>query len=531
MQLNDALQYDALRRASLVAGRSGLGRDVRWVHVVDLPDPAAWVQPGMLLLTTGYAWPRGEAELRHMARALAERQIAGVGLAVPQFFEHFPAAMCREADALGLPLVEIPWEIPFAQIAEELLQALVVDQYRLIEQSERIHRALTRAAVEAESLHDIVAALGRLIDRAVTIEDAEGNLLAAFRHPAAEDELRLATLAAGRTPAAYERYLAERGLDRAIAAAGGPLRIPAAPELGASGRVVCPIRLGRELVGWAWIIEGGRALSELDLRAAEQAATIAALHMLHQRELETRDARLGYAFLDSLLDGRFEPSPQADERARLLGFSAALSYQVGVFVLHLPLPLSPDGFLRRERLAERLRQRLRRPGGPALISLSAGQVPFLLPPQVDAAALWADLGAPDLSLTLSRPHSGGEGVRQGYRELLALLPLLRPGEFTPAERLLLPRVLTGEAAARAEFLGELLGPLRAARHGDVLEQSLIAFARHGFHLARTAGALFIHPKTLSYRLGRVAQLTGLSLDDPDTRFRLQLAAQLLALAE
>jgi len=50
-------------------------------------------------------------------------------------------------------------------------------------------------------------------------------------------------------------------------------------------------------------------------------------------------------------------------------------------------------------------------------------------------------------------------------------------------------------------------------------------------LARAAASLYIHPKTLAYRLQRVATLTGLSLADPETRFRLQLAAQMLALGE
>ncbi|NTU80232.1 MAG: PucR family transcriptional regulator [Chloroflexales bacterium] len=531
MELREALLFEALRKASVVAGSAGLGRAVRWVHVVDLPDPAAWVQPGMLLLTTGYAWPRSEEEQRVLTRALAERQIAAVGLAVPQFFEHFPAPMRDEAERAGLPLVEIPWEVPFAQIAEELLQALVVDQYRQLERLEATHRALTRAAVEAESLQDIATALGTLLDRAVTIEDADGKLLAAHRDPALEDDLRRATVELGCTPPAYEAALEQLGLARTIAAAAGSLRIPALPALGATGRVVCPIMLKRELVGRAWIIEGARPLSDTDLRAAEQAAMIAALHMLHQRELEVREARVGYAFLDSLLAGDFALTPQAAERALLLGFDPAGSYCVGLLVLHTGLPLAGEGFQRRERLAAALRLRLQAAGGPSLLALSANQIPFLLPAGADPAPLWAALAAPDLSLALSRACAGVEGLRRGYRELQAVVHLLRPGEFQRAEGLLLPRILAGDAAARAEFIDELLGPLRGARHGDDLVASLIAFARHGFRLARAAEALFIHPKTLAYRLGRIAALTGLDLDDPETRFRVQLAARIIALEE
>ena len=530
MQITEALQFDALKRARLVAGQRGIDRELRWVHVVDLPDPAAWVQPGMLLLTTGYAWPREEGALRALTRALAERQIAGVGLAVPQFFERCPAAMCEEANLVGLPLLEIPWEIPFAQIAEELLQALVVQQYRQIEQSEAIHRALTSAAIEAESLQDIAEALGRLLDRAVTIEDGEGNLLAVHRLPTREDSIRRRTLEEGHTPPEYERFLEEHDYMRQIASASGPIRIPAVPEVGATGRVVCPIRIRHELVGRAWIIEGARPLDELDLRAAEQAAFIAALHILHQRELGTREARVGYAFLDSLLEGHFTLTPQAIERAQLLGFDQQGVYHVGLFVLHVPLPISPESFQRRERLAARVRTRLQRGGAPALVSMNGNQVPFLLPRGADGAALWQDFAVDDLSLTLSRAYAGIQGIQQGYREVQALTPLLRPGEYSPAAKLLLPRVLSGDRGAQNEFLDELFGPLKQARNGETLIETLLAFANNGFHLGHTAQKLYIHPKTLSYRLNRISEIATLNLNDAETRFKIQLAGQLRKLA-
>src|SRR5690606_6088282 len=124
----------------------GMWREVRWVHIVDIPDILPWVRPGQFLLTTGYAWPREDAQQRDLVHSLADQGLAGIGLAVPRFFEHCPPAFRDEADRLNLPLLEIPWEIPFAQITEELHTAILAEQARLIEQSERIHRSLTQAA-------------------------------------------------------------------------------------------------------------------------------------------------------------------------------------------------------------------------------------------------------------------------------------------------------------------------------------------------------------------------------------------------
>jgi hypothetical protein len=64
---------------------------VGWVHVVDVPEPAPWVRPGQLVLTTGYAWPRKAPALRRFAEELAAGS-AAVAPAVPQFLDLFPSA-------------------------------------------------------------------------------------------------------------------------------------------------------------------------------------------------------------------------------------------------------------------------------------------------------------------------------------------------------------------------------------------------------------------------------------------------------
>ncbi len=529
MKINDALASTILHKTRVVAGQNGLNREIRWVHIVDMPDILPWVRPGQLLLTTGYAWPRDEAEQRALVRALAERELAAIGLAVPRFFDRFPAPFCDEADRLDLPLLEVPWEIPFAQITEELYVAILAEQSRVIEQSELIHRRLTRAALETSSLQDLATTLGSLINRSVTFEDPDGNVLGFYTIEGTEDSIRRATLRQGHTPEALMTYLESAGYTNTINNASEPIRVPPIPALELTGRIVCPIRLKGEMVGHVWIIEGTAPLSDLDLRAAENAAIVAALQIAHQRALASLETRVGYTFLDSLLEARFEATPQTLERARLQGFDTEASYRVGLLVIDEPIPLSPEGLLRRDRLAEKLRKCLHMLGLPALQSVSLNQIPFLLPAQRDGIQIWDALDQSDAAFGLSRAYQGIPGVRQGYLEALAMLPHLRYGCFLPYEELLLPRVLLGEPDAQAAFLEETFGALRRIRNGDMLIETLVAFARADFHLKRTAQQLHIHPKSLRYRLQRAVDVSGIDFKAADTRFRLQLAAHLLSL--
>ncbi|MDQ6741530.1 MAG: helix-turn-helix domain-containing protein [Candidatus Dormibacteraeota bacterium] len=62
-------------------------------------------------------------------------------------------------------------------------------------------------------------------------------------------------------------------------------------------------------------------------------------------------------------------------------------------------------------------------------------------------------------------------------------------------------------------------------------KSVLCFARHGFRRNEAAAALHVHPNTLRYRLERAGDIAGLQLREPETRFQLQLASQLLSLPD
>ena len=529
MTVQEALRLDSLRTAKVVAGTSGLDRGIRWAHVVDMPDPAPWVSSGQLLLTTGLSWPKPEEEQRSQIRELAARDLAAIALAVPRYLDAFPTAARDEANRCGVPLIEIPFEIQFAQITEELHRAIISEQYRILERSEQIHRALTRAAASGKDLNDLADALGTLLGRSVTFEDADGKLLAFHDAGGAVDPVRGETLEKAQTPARTFEALEAAGRLDEIRRSSGPIRIPAMPEIHLAARVVCPIRLGTELVGLVWIIEGESALSELDHRAAEHAALVAALHVAHQRELATTEARLGYASFLSLLEAA-DNDPQAVERAKLLGFYPEDWHRVAIAVIPEPLPLTREGFLRREAAATKLRRGLAGQGARPMLTTSLNYVHFLLPDDVDAQALWGAVGDPGVAFAIGRRYRGAKGARRSFVEAKSLLTYRDASPIRRFEESLVPRVLMGDQGARDAFIDDLFGPLRAKKGGSILETALLALAKNGFNHKRTAEQLKIHLNTLRYRLAHAAEMLHLSLDEPETRFRLQLAARLLDFA-
>jgi hypothetical protein len=90
----------------------------------------------------------------------------------------------------------------------------------------------------------------------------------------------------------------------------------------------------------------------------------------------------------------------------------------------------------------------------------------------------------------------------------------------------LPELLLFQSGGVAKRLAERrLAPLAeltpAARAR--MEETALAFVQHGGNAAAMARALHLHPQTIRYRLGRLRELFGDELADPDARFELELA--------
>jgi purine catabolism regulator len=164
-----------------------------------------------------------------------------------------------------------------------------------------------------------------------------------------------------------------------------------------------------------------------------------------------------------------------------------------------------------------------------LISVSLNQISFLLPAEVSADGVWKAIKEEGGALAVSRVHRGASGMALGAEDVAALMPLLRPGKLHNFDEVLFPRALMGDEDARRMLLERLIAPLENPKRGNSLVDTALCLASEGFQLLNTAKALDIHISTLRYRVSRMETILGISLENPDDRFRLQVAAQMYRL--
>jgi DNA-binding PucR family transcriptional regulator len=86
----------------------------------------------------------------------------------------------------------------------------------------------------------------------------------------------------------------------------------------------------------------------------------------------------------------------------------------------------------------------------------------------------------------------------------------------------------GAAPGAESMVRDVLGPLLdydARHHGDLV-RTVAVLSECGWSASRAARELFLLRNSVLYRRSRIEEITGRSLDDPDTRLLLTLAVRL-----
>src|SRR5829696_1250141 len=165
----------------VAAGAEGLSREVSWLHVSELDDPTQWLEGGELLLTTGLGVGEGDTQQRAYVRRLAEHGLAGLGFGVGFNFAEVPGVLAEEADALGFPVLEVPYEVPFVAITKNAVSHIASERLEQLTQAIAVHERLADAVLKGRGLNDLLGIVCGHLDCSLQLVD-EGGRVVSERH-------------------------------------------------------------------------------------------------------------------------------------------------------------------------------------------------------------------------------------------------------------------------------------------------------------------------------------------------------------
>jgi len=431
----------------------------------------------------------------------------------------------------GLAVLATPKPVTLRQVQRDLLNILANERMFFLERGVRIHAQLSRLAAEGRGMLGLTQAISTLSGRGALVQDKRLGILA--EHPtsalqeiwedvlgnlAVQDQLPLAL--ADRKTAGKEKPILEQELQ------GGLVRL------------VTPITVSGVARGYLSLVGISQSFDELDRLVAEQGSLVCAIEMARVKAVREAEKRLKGDLLTALLQENITPR-DAILWVQSMGMDLDLAHTALRFAWDAPNPPSMrrletlvNGEVSRRGtkiLVEVLGSEIacicqvsRTPGRPDEALALANAVVEVASQEFPQVTMRCGIGRPALEVPMWRDsfRQAGQALEMARR-----LNLAKPSYFPVLSVYRLLFQLENHPDLHT-FKEEILGPLLAYEGGGDLVKTLEVFFEHNGNLSQAAEALYIHRNTLIYRMERIAEITGLDLDNTETRLAVQLALRL-----
>ncbi|WP_088548030.1 PucR family transcriptional regulator [Paenibacillus aquistagni] len=544
-RVKDLFQMDTLQQAFVVSGKQGLDNPIRGVTIIEAPDIAEWISGGELLLSSLYPLQSyNDQEQHNFMIQLVDKNVSALVIKTGRFVQDIPKGIIAASDEYHLPVIQIPRQIPYREIMYPIMESLFNHQVTKLKYFKEAHDRFIALTLSNKGSEQIVHTLANLIGNPVTLYDRNffpmsttDSQFSSFEVLQKEtDALAIDTeFPCHRQRASYPDW-------------GGKT----------CNQYVIPIETVNQIRIQFVIHEVYKLVEALDFIAIENAATSMSLDLVKQYAVAEVEMKYKDDLIDDLLHAKIDSLQSVYQRANLIGWDLNKTYvvvlfrlqhsggseaeEVDLYGLHHPY---------QRTLSDMIQQRI--PEGP--IRIRSDQL----------VVLWGvDPAEEDKGVCIQGIKEAAKSIQQAFYKRVQHLDIQvgignaayaiseLPRSYKEAQDALqLGATIKGQSAVAAfsdlgiyrllcqiedpesltNFIPPSLQKLLDYKqpNRDDLIQTLRVFLQQHHNAAKTAEELFCHYKTVTYRMDRIKEITGLDLDDPDEVLSIQVGLKIVTL--
>ncbi len=156
---------------SLIAGADGLGNRIMWAHTSDLPRLWEWVTGGEIMMTNGMSIPPDAAGQVELAHALVDAGASGLAIGEKMHAPQLQPEFLDACDRLPLPLINVPYPLPFIAIARSVAESSLLEESRRLRQTARIYDLLRLADTSDNQWKNLLRGVAAELDSRLYVVD------------------------------------------------------------------------------------------------------------------------------------------------------------------------------------------------------------------------------------------------------------------------------------------------------------------------------------------------------------------------
>ena len=540
INISDVLKMEEWKECRLVAGNKGVDREILYIDAMEVPDIIPWIKKNELMITTGYAMNRDEGVLLDIIKAMAKAGSSGIALKT-KFFGEITQKIKDLANELQVPVIEVPRDMAFINLANPLMKKVVNAQNQKLEFNKAMNEKFLEIQIEGGGFQEICAVLGEMLGCVILVADHRQMLLGCYPEGEGAERWLAKNAYEDTTIQKQLKEYVEKSKDEIVAASAGEW------EIRAMG-----IYVKNKCNGFLYSVGLKGKFDEMSEIALRQAGVYLALEFSKKGLVEQTEYYQDNNFFFDLISGNIQTEEDAVKRARGLewpSFSYILVVgDIDEFEKVIRNKTEAEVNIFKDEIMQIHKDVLRRHRQCFFVGNKSDSFHCLFTKDIEKSEIlkcmkeiqrqiyknygaWITIGVSteifsyhDFIMAYKKARTAITiGKKRGKREICFIEDLRLEEAFFEMAKMDIFR----------EFVDETLLELKMhdEKYGTPFLETLKTLAEHHGARKETAETLFLHRNTLAYRIRRIEQLTGADLNDPDVLFQVNLVMKILAYME
>ena len=540
INISDVLKMEEWKECRLVAGNKGVDREILYIDAMEVPDIIPWIKKNELMITTGYAMNRDEGVLLDIIKAMAKAGSSGIALKT-KFFGEITQKIKDLANELQVPVIEVPRDMAFINLANPLMKKVVNAQNQKLEFNKAMNEKFLEIQIEGGGFQEICAVLGEMLGCVILVADHRQMLLGCYPEGEGAERWLAKNAYEDTTIQKQLKEYVEKSKDEIVAASAGEW------EIRAMG-----IYVKNKCNGFLYAVGLKGKFDEMSEIALRQAGVYLALEFSKKGLVEQTEYYQDNNFFFDLISGNIQTEEDAVKRARGLkwpSFSYILVVgDIDEFEKVIRNKTEAEVNIFKDEIMQIHKDVLRRHRQCFFVGNKSDSFHCLFTKDIEKSEIlkcmkeiqrqiyknygaWITIGVSteifsyhDFIMAYKKARTAITiGKKRGKREICFIEDLRLEYAFFEMAKMDIFR----------EFVDETLLELKMhdEKYGTPFLETLKTLAEHHGARKETAETLFLHRNTLAYRIRRIEQLTGADLNDPDVLFQVNLVMKILAYME
>lgn len=175
MDVSAALKLGDLQHATVLAGSNGVNRQIKAAEVMEVPDISGWLTEGILIISTFYSikdLPEAQIE---MFKTLIKVNGAGLIIKVGRYVKELLQEMYDLANKHDMPIIVLPVDVSFVNVLTVIFERIYEEKKAY--QHEQLQLMNQLVNKEVKSLKDFLIELSSITGENVYYESDDYRLL------------------------------------------------------------------------------------------------------------------------------------------------------------------------------------------------------------------------------------------------------------------------------------------------------------------------------------------------------------------